>query len=195
MLGEAAAQLSDQFKTAQPSVPWARPSQLRNRIVHGYWSIDDTAVIYVDGVYSSSTSGIVKGSMVRLVPKGSGPKLDLIVVDTIAKLDMSKISAQADGVVIGDGAVEGGPTIEFYPTPAVAPIEKFTTLVGGVAGAVIADQCGDFTCTVMVPELPSGTAAGTTQTIYIKVTDPMGMSTTASLKVYPKIEYRLPETR
>lgn len=40
MLGEAAAQLSDQFKSAHPSVHWARPSQLRNRIVHGYWSID-----------------------------------------------------------------------------------------------------------------------------------------------------------
>ena len=28
------------FKRAHPSVNWARPSQLRNRIVHGYWSID-----------------------------------------------------------------------------------------------------------------------------------------------------------
>ncbi|MHB1010963.1 MAG: HepT-like ribonuclease domain-containing protein [Propionibacteriaceae bacterium] len=40
VLGEAAAQLPDQFKAAHPSVNWARPSQLRNRIVHGYWSID-----------------------------------------------------------------------------------------------------------------------------------------------------------
>ena len=39
-LGEAAAQLPEQFKTARPNVNWARPSQLRNRIVHGYWSID-----------------------------------------------------------------------------------------------------------------------------------------------------------
>jgi uncharacterized protein with HEPN domain len=23
-----------------PEVEWARPSQLRNRVVHGYWSID-----------------------------------------------------------------------------------------------------------------------------------------------------------
>ena len=35
-LGEAAAQLPDAFKKAYPSVNWARPSQLRNRIVHGY---------------------------------------------------------------------------------------------------------------------------------------------------------------
>ena len=40
VLGEAAAQLPDDFKKAHPSVNWARPSQLRNRIVHGYWSID-----------------------------------------------------------------------------------------------------------------------------------------------------------
>ena len=31
MLGEAAAQLDEAVK---------RPSQLRNRIIHGYWSID-----------------------------------------------------------------------------------------------------------------------------------------------------------
>ena len=40
VLGEAAAQLPEEFKKAHPSVNWARPSQLRNRIVHGYWSID-----------------------------------------------------------------------------------------------------------------------------------------------------------
>ena len=40
VLGEAAAQLSTDFKAAHPDVAWARPSQLRNRIVHGYWSID-----------------------------------------------------------------------------------------------------------------------------------------------------------
>ena len=40
VLGEAATQLSSEFKTAHPEVNWSRPSQLRNRIVHGYWSID-----------------------------------------------------------------------------------------------------------------------------------------------------------
>lgn len=40
VLGEAAAQLSEEFKSANASVNWARPSRLRNRIVHGYWSID-----------------------------------------------------------------------------------------------------------------------------------------------------------
>lgn len=40
VLGEAASQLPDEFKKAHPGVNWTRPSQLRNRIVHGYWSID-----------------------------------------------------------------------------------------------------------------------------------------------------------
>lgn len=40
VLGEASAQGPDEIKEAHPTVNWARPSQLRNRIVHGYWSID-----------------------------------------------------------------------------------------------------------------------------------------------------------
>jgi uncharacterized protein with HEPN domain len=40
VLGEASARLEDAVKERFPSVEWARPSQLRNRIVHGYWSID-----------------------------------------------------------------------------------------------------------------------------------------------------------
>lgn len=40
VLGEAAAQLGDEVKERFPDVDWARPGQLRNRLVHGYWSID-----------------------------------------------------------------------------------------------------------------------------------------------------------
>lgn len=40
MLGEAEAQLPDDFRVAHPEVNWARPSQLRNRIMHGHWPID-----------------------------------------------------------------------------------------------------------------------------------------------------------
>lgn len=36
VLGEAASQLPEPFKAAHPGVNWARPSRLRNRIVHGY---------------------------------------------------------------------------------------------------------------------------------------------------------------
>jgi uncharacterized protein with HEPN domain len=40
VLGEAASQVSQDLKDAQPSVPWSDPVRLRNRIVHGYWSIE-----------------------------------------------------------------------------------------------------------------------------------------------------------
>ncbi len=40
VLGEAASSVSAQFKTEHPDVRWADPVRLRNRIVHGYWSID-----------------------------------------------------------------------------------------------------------------------------------------------------------
>jgi len=40
VLGEAAAQLSDELKQEFAGVAWHQPARLRNRIVHGYWSID-----------------------------------------------------------------------------------------------------------------------------------------------------------
>lgn len=40
VLGEAAAQLDDELKARFPDIEWARPAQLRNRVIHGYWSID-----------------------------------------------------------------------------------------------------------------------------------------------------------
>lgn len=40
VLGEAARQLSASFTDEHPEVDWVRPGRLRNRIVHGYWSID-----------------------------------------------------------------------------------------------------------------------------------------------------------
>jgi len=40
VLGEAAAQLSDDLTQEFASVAWRQPARLRNRIVHGYWSID-----------------------------------------------------------------------------------------------------------------------------------------------------------
>ena len=40
VLGEAAGKLSAQFREAHPEVPWHRPIGLRNRIVHGYWSVN-----------------------------------------------------------------------------------------------------------------------------------------------------------
>lgn len=40
VLGEAAGQISDEVKTRFPDIAWQQPARLRNRIVHGYWSID-----------------------------------------------------------------------------------------------------------------------------------------------------------
>jgi uncharacterized protein with HEPN domain len=40
VLGEAAAQLDDRVTGSFREVPWTQPIRLRNRIVHGYWSID-----------------------------------------------------------------------------------------------------------------------------------------------------------
>ncbi|HVB45171.1 MAG TPA: HepT-like ribonuclease domain-containing protein [Streptosporangiaceae bacterium] len=40
VLGEAAAQLPGDIRDRFPGIPWQQPARLRNRIVHGYWSID-----------------------------------------------------------------------------------------------------------------------------------------------------------
>lgn len=40
VLGEAATQLSNDLKDRFPAIAWQQPARLRNRIVHGYWSID-----------------------------------------------------------------------------------------------------------------------------------------------------------
>lgn len=40
VLGEAATQLSEATKAAHSHVGWSDPIRLRNRIVHGYWSVD-----------------------------------------------------------------------------------------------------------------------------------------------------------
>jgi uncharacterized protein with HEPN domain len=39
VLGEASGQVSLDLKEQFAEVPWQQPSRLRNRIVHGYWSI------------------------------------------------------------------------------------------------------------------------------------------------------------
>ncbi len=40
VMGEAASQVPDEVKARFPNIPWAQPSRLRNRLIHGYWSID-----------------------------------------------------------------------------------------------------------------------------------------------------------
>lgn len=40
VLGEAATRLDPATKQRFPAVPWAEPARMRNRVVHGYWTVD-----------------------------------------------------------------------------------------------------------------------------------------------------------
>lgn len=59
VLGEAAAQLDPDVKARYPDVPWAQPARLRNRVVHGYWSIDL-------GILHTTAIDLLPGLAVRL---------------------------------------------------------------------------------------------------------------------------------
>ncbi|WP_217898594.1 HepT-like ribonuclease domain-containing protein [Haloechinothrix alba] len=54
VLGEAANAVSVDLKEAHPEVPWNRPAATRNRIVHGYWSID-LSILYTTARESLET--------------------------------------------------------------------------------------------------------------------------------------------
>jgi len=45
VLGEAASQVSAELKEARPELTWSDPIRLRNRLVHGYWSIEMEVVV------------------------------------------------------------------------------------------------------------------------------------------------------
>jgi uncharacterized protein with HEPN domain len=40
VLREASALVSSETKARFPEIPWRNPVRLRNRVVHGYWSVD-----------------------------------------------------------------------------------------------------------------------------------------------------------
>jgi uncharacterized protein with HEPN domain len=40
IIGEAASQLSEQYRTNHTNVPWAKIIGMRNRLIHGYFDID-----------------------------------------------------------------------------------------------------------------------------------------------------------
>lgn len=44
VLGEAAGQVSTALTSRSPELPWADASRTRNRILHGYWSVDFEAL-------------------------------------------------------------------------------------------------------------------------------------------------------
>jgi uncharacterized protein with HEPN domain len=42
IMGEAVRHLPDELKAANPDIPWATMTAVRNRIAHAYFGIDDT---------------------------------------------------------------------------------------------------------------------------------------------------------
>lgn len=47
VLGESCARVSEAVKSAHPGVPWRDATDFRNRIVHGYWTVDLDIVVAV----------------------------------------------------------------------------------------------------------------------------------------------------
>ncbi|WP_370946448.1 DUF86 domain-containing protein [Amycolatopsis sp. cg5] len=67
VLGEASGKVSAELKSDHPEVAWRRPADTRNRIVHGYWSID------LEILYTTATNNLgdlIKG--LRAVLDGLG---------------------------------------------------------------------------------------------------------------------------
>jgi uncharacterized protein with HEPN domain len=42
IMGEAVRHLPEQRKTANPDIPWTTMTAVRNRVIHGYFGIDDS---------------------------------------------------------------------------------------------------------------------------------------------------------
>ena len=70
VVGEAVGQLPDAIREDHPDVPWSQPVRLRNRIVHGYWSVD------LDVIHSVATGDLpgfvqqVQAVLRQLEPQG-----------------------------------------------------------------------------------------------------------------------------
>lgn len=45
VLGEAASQVPQETKSAQPAIAWRAATRMRNRIVHGYWDLDVATLV------------------------------------------------------------------------------------------------------------------------------------------------------
>jgi uncharacterized protein with HEPN domain len=44
VIGEAASQVSEEFRAVTPGVPWKAIVGMRNRLIHGYFDIDTEIV-------------------------------------------------------------------------------------------------------------------------------------------------------
>jgi len=45
VMGEASSQIDDDVKRRFPQVPWRAATEMRNRIVHGYWQISTSILL------------------------------------------------------------------------------------------------------------------------------------------------------
>ena len=65
VLGEAASQLDEAVKTRFTEIAWAQPTRLRNRVIHGYWSIDleilHTTAVDLLPAFVDQLRGVLRG--------------------------------------------------------------------------------------------------------------------------------------
>ncbi len=72
ILGEASAQLSAEVTEQFTDVAWRQPARLRNRIVHGYWSIDLDTPHESNYLGSPQTSGACLPPLPELMGEALG---------------------------------------------------------------------------------------------------------------------------
>ena len=68
IVGEAATQVSESFRTQTPDIPWQRIVAMRNRLVHAYYSIN------LDIVWQTVQEDLppLIAQLERIVPSDSG---------------------------------------------------------------------------------------------------------------------------
>ena len=76
VLGEAAGQLSAEVKDRFPDVAWQQPTRLRNRIVHGYWSID-LEVLHTTATEQLSTFADDLRSVLNALTDSAEPQVNI----------------------------------------------------------------------------------------------------------------------
>jgi len=142
------------------------------KIDNQYFTVGDSAVVYVDGVYQTGLSGVSDTNRAWYIKHATDPKLLLMVVNSYAKLDTSKLAATANYTVSSsDGAVDGGATVEFFTDIAMTKACSVPATANG-KGKLAA-------VTLSHAEL-----TGAEHTVYVRVTHPFGVITTGSIKVY-----------
>jgi hypothetical protein len=154
------------------------------------------AVIYADGSYGS-VANMTKDSKMKYKLDTEGVKIVFAIVDTVAYVDTTKITAQAGKLLVGaqTSAVErswqaaGGHTateLFFYSDAAMTTAVNYTaivnlpgtTTVGGTAGTALNSIFANANGTFAV-SFPNAIK------IYVKVVDQFGMETTFSITLQP----------